>query len=283
MRTDDDFGTALRGLRRRVTPDEVGVPASLPAVRRVPGLRRDELAGLVGISEEHVKRLEQGRRRPSPGVVDALARALRLTPAEHTRLRALAGFAATPEADGRVPREITETARRMLDRLTEVAVCVCDATWTVLAANELWHSDVCTVPDAPGRDRNVVWRAFTETGPSVFRVPEKLAGFRATVVAELRDAARRYPADAELSSMIADLRDRSPEFVRLWDAPPSPGGHADRLRVPSPVHGHLDLDLDVLTLGPGDLRVVVYTASAADEAEDIRSDTSQRAVSGIVG
>jgi len=259
---DDDFGTALRTLRQRLTPREVGASASLPAVRRVPGLRRDELAGIVGVSEEHVKRLEQGRRRPSPSVVDALARALRLTSGEHARLRALAGFAAAPEPDGLVPREITETARRMLERLTEVAVCVCDASWTVLAANELWHSDVCTVPETPGRDRNVVWRAFTETGPSVFRVPERLAGFRATVVTELRDAARRYPADAELSSMIADLHARSPEFVQLWDAQPVEGGHADRLRVPSPIHGHLDLDLDVLTLNPGDLRVVVYTASA---------------------
>ncbi len=261
MRRDDDFGTALRTLRQRLTPGEAGVSASLPAVRRVPGLRRDELAGIVGVSEEHVKRLEQGRRRPSPSVVDALARALRLTPAEHDRLRALAGFAATPGPGARVPREVTGTARRMLDRLTEVAVCVCDASWTVLAANKLWHTDVCTVPETPGRDRNVVWRAFTETGPSVFRAPDRLAGFRATVVPELRDAARRYPADAELSAMIADLHARSPEFSRLWDAPPTPGGHADRLRVPSPVHGHLDLDLDVLTLNPGDLRIVVYTAS----------------------
>ncbi|MFI2362845.1 helix-turn-helix domain-containing protein [Promicromonospora sp. NPDC019610] len=267
MRQDDDFGTALRTLRRRITPGEVGVSASLPAVRRVPGLRRDELARVVGVSEEHVKRLEQGRRRPSPGVVDALARTLRLTSGEHARLRALAGFAASPEPDSLVPRKVTEPARRMLDRLTEVAVCVCDATWTVLAANELWHSDVCTIPDTPGRDRNVVWRAFTEAGPSRFRDPERLAGFRATVVAELRDTARRYPADAELSSMITDLHARSQEFSRLWDAPPAPGGHADRLRVPSPVHGHLYLDLDVLTLSPGDLRVVVYTASQPCDPE----------------
>ncbi len=249
----------MRSLRQRLTPAAAGIPASSLAVRRVPGLRRDELAGLVGVSEEHLKRLEQGRRRPSPGVVDALARALRLSPGEHDRLRALAGFAASPEPDGLVPHEVTETARRMLDRLTEVAVCVCDASWTVLDANKLWHTDVCTVPETPGRERNVVWRAFTEAGPSVFRAPERLAGFRATVVAELRDTARRYPADTELASMIADLHARSPDFGRLWDAPPAEGGHADRLRVPSPVHGHLDLDLDVLTLTPGDLRVVVYT------------------------
>ncbi|MCD5351296.1 helix-turn-helix transcriptional regulator [Kineosporia mesophila] len=261
MWRDDDFGNTLRTLRRRLTPDEAGVPASLPATRRVPGLRREELAGIVGVSGEHMKRLEQGRRRPSPSVVDALARALRLSPEEHVRLRALAGFAASPEPDGQVPREVTEPARRMLDRLTEVAVCVCDASWTVLAANELWHSDVCTVPETPGRDRNVVWRAFTETGPSVFEVPERLAGFRATVVAELREAARRYPADAELSSMISDLHALSPEFAQLWEAPPIPGAHADRLLVPNPVQGHLDLDLDVLTLHRGDLRVVVYTAA----------------------
>ncbi len=227
----------------------------------MPGLRRDELADLTGISEEHVKRLEQGRRRPSPSVVDALARTLRLSSPEHARLRALAGFAATPEPDGQVPREVTATARRMLERLSEVAVCICDATWTVLDANKLWHTDVCSVPDTPGRERNVVWRAFTEAGPSPFREPERLDGFRTTVVAELRDTARRYPADRELASMIADLQARSPEFAQLWDAPPTEGGHADRLRVPSPVHGHLYLDLDVLTLNPGDLRVVVYTAS----------------------
>ncbi|GAB7052358.1 helix-turn-helix domain-containing protein [Catenuloplanes indicus] len=260
MRQDDDFKTVLRSLRQRITPGEAGVPASLPAVRRVPGLRRDELAGLAGVSEEHLKRLEQGRRRPSPSVVDALARALRLGTEEHARLRTLAGFAATPEPDGRVPREVTETARRMLDRLTEVAVCVCDATWTVLAANELWYTDVCTVPPA-GRGRNVVWRAFTEIGPSVFQAPERLDGFRATVVAELRDAAHRYPADAELTSMITDLRALSPDFALLWDAPPVPGGHADRLRVPNPARGDLYLDLDVLTLNPGDLRVAVYTAA----------------------
>ncbi|MDP9796119.1 transcriptional regulator with XRE-family HTH domain [Catenuloplanes nepalensis] len=262
MRRDDDFGTALRTLRHRLTPREAGLPASLPAVRRVPGLRRDELAGIAGVSEEHLKRLEQGRRRPSPGVVDALARALRLGADEHARLRTLAGFAATPEPDGRVPREVTNTARRMLDRLTEVAVCVCDASWTVLAANDLWHTDVCTIPETPGRARNVVWRAFTEAGPSVFQDPERPDGFRGTVVAELRDTAHRYPADTELASMIADLRAGSPEFARLWDAPPATGGHADRLRVPSPVHGHLHLDLDVLTINPGDLRVVVYTATA---------------------
>ncbi|MFI5843096.1 helix-turn-helix domain-containing protein [Catenuloplanes sp. NPDC051500] len=261
MRRDDDFGTALRTLRYRLTPSEAGVPASLPAVRRVPGLRRDELAGVVGVSEEHLKRLEQGRRRPSPGVVDALARALRLGVDEHARLRALAGFASAPEPDGLVPREVTQTARRMLDRLTEVAVCVCDASWTVLDANKIWHADVCTVPDTPGRARNVVWRAFTEVGPSVFEVPDRLGGFRAAVVAELRDTARRYPADTDLASMVTDLRARSGEFAQLWDAPPVAGGHADRLRVPNPAHGHLYLDLDVLTLNPGDLRVVVYTAS----------------------
>ncbi|SFF10386.1 Helix-turn-helix domain-containing protein [Actinoplanes philippinensis] len=236
------------------------MPASLPAVRRVPGLRRDELAGLAGVSEEHLKRLEQGRRRPSPGVVDALARALRLGAEEHARLRALAGFAVTPQPERRVPREVTDTARRMLDRLTEVAVCVCDASWTVLEANKLWHTNVCTVPEA-GRGRNVVWRAFTETGPSVFLAPKRLDGFRATVVAELRDTARRYPADTELTSMITDLRALSPDFALLWDAPPAPGGHADRLRVPNPAHGDLYLDLDVLTLNPGDLRVAVYTAA----------------------
>ena len=270
-----DFGTSLRAFREQQTPQSAGIPASLPSVRRTPGLRRDELAGRAGISEEHLKRLEQGRRRPSPGVVDALARALRLSAGEHARLRMLAGFAVpplSPEAepppdgdplshpqDGLVPREITPAARRMLDRLTEVAACLCDASWTVLGGNRRWNATRCPAGTARGRGRNMAWRIFTDAPTDVSRTDEHLASFRAALVTDLRTAARRYPADPELHALIADLRAHGGEFARLWDAAPAMAHDHDRLNVPDPEHGRADLDKDVLTLAPGDLRVVVFT------------------------
>jgi len=269
-----NFGSSLRTFRERQTPQTAGIPASLPRVRRTPGLRRDELAGRAGISEEHLKRLEQGRRRPSPGVVDALARALRLTAGEHARLRMLAGFVAPPRPpgaesadgdllpyarNGLVPREITPAARRILDRLTEVAACLCDASWTVLGGNRRWNATRCPAGAARGRGRNMAWRIFTDAPTDVFRTDEHLASFRAAIVTDLRAAARRYPADPQLRALIADLRAHGGGFARLWDAAPATAHSHDRLNVPDPRHGRADLDKDVLTL-PGDLRVVVFTA-----------------------
>jgi len=254
----DDFGTALRELRGRVSPESAGIAPSLPRHRRVPGLRRDELAGRAGVSEEHLKRIEQGRRRPSPGVVDALAAALRLGGDDHERLRALAGFAAPPAGAGLVPREITPAARRMLDRLTDTPACVCDATWSVLAGNARWISYDCAAGSASGRERNMAWRVFTEAPTDVFRTPEHLAAVRAAMVAGLRAAARRYPADPELRSLIGDLHARGGVFPQLWNGPVrTPDG--DRIHVPDGQGGRTAFDKDVLTLTPGDLRVVVFT------------------------
>lgn len=255
----DDFGTALRSLRERISPESAGIPASLPRHRRVPGLRRDELAGRAGVSSEHLKRMEQGRRRPSPRVVDALAAALRLTADEHGHLRALAGFAASAARTGLVPRRITPAARRMLNRLSEVPACLCDATWSVLAGNERWNSHRCPAGLASGRDRNMAWRVFTEASSDVVRKPEHLAAVRASMVAGLRSAAHRYPADPELSSLIGDLYARGGAFARLWDDPFDHLDGLDRLHVPDGSGGRTLFDKDVLTLAPGDLRVVVFT------------------------
>lgn len=260
----------LRAFRERLTPDVAGVAADPPATRRVPGLRRNELARLAGVSEEHLKRLEQGRRLPSVGMVDALAGALRLDPDDHERLRLAAGFAAPdgegtrrPAPDrGRVPQEITPAARRILDRLTGVPTCLCDAAWNVLAGNRPWMAFNCGAATADGRGRNMAWRTFTDAPSTVFRTPAHLAGFRAAVVTDLRSAARRYPADPELRDLVRDLRAASPDFARLWHAEGPPPPHADRLRVHDPDLGSFTLDKDVLMVEPGDLRVVVFTAPA---------------------
>ena len=215
--------------------------------------------------------------------MDALAGALRLDSEEHARLCLLAGFAApgSGTADrglalaedwlpldvhaghaGRVPREVTAPARRLLDRLTEVPTCVCDATWTVLDANRSWVELDCggELPDR--HDRNVAWRLFTNAPTAVERDPEYLNGFRSSVVADLRSAVRRYPADPQLRGLVADLRAASGDFVRLWRAANPGQYHPDQLNIHHRSLGQIRLDKDVLTVQPGDLRVVVFTLAA---------------------
>ncbi|WP_328608533.1 helix-turn-helix transcriptional regulator [Amycolatopsis sp. NBC_00345] len=266
MGRDSDFGSILRAFRARLTPDAAGVPLVAPTPRRVPGLRRDELAYLAGVSEEHLRRLEQGRRLPSASVVDALAAALRLDRDDHEQLRLAAGFAAPdsrPETGGGpVPQEITPAARRILDRLTEVPTCLCDAAWNVLAGNPRWTAFNCGAGTGQGRDRNMAWRTFTDAPSTVFRSPGHLAGFRAAIAADLRAATRRYPADPGLRDLVRDLRAVSAEFAGRWDAEHRPRPQTDRLTVDDLKLGSFTLDKDVLTVEPGDLRVVLFSAPA---------------------
>lgn len=262
MRANDDFGAMLRQFRARVKPETAGIRPAPPATRRVPGLRRDELARLAGVSEEHLKRLEQGRRRPSRAVVDALAGALRLDQAEYARLCLLVGFAAPGGPTGssaRMPREITAAARRLLDRLTDVPTCVCDASWTVLAGNRPWTEADCG-DDVPGKyERNVAWRLFTDAPTHVLRSPEQLAAFKSSITADLRASLQRYPADPLLRGLVADLRAASEEFAALWTSAAAERFQPDHLTIHHPDRAPLPLDKDVMTIEPGDLRIAIFT------------------------
>jgi transcriptional regulator with XRE-family HTH domain len=248
----------LRRFRERLTPEAAGIPVSCSSGRRAPGLRREELAERAGISTDYLKRLEQGRRHPSPSVVDALAKALSLVDDEQERLRSAAGYVAPARPGSRVPREITPPARHMLDRLTEVPVAVCDAAWTVLAGNARWNAYDCGARARRERDRNIAWRIFTEAPTDVFRAPARLAAFQASLVADLRAAQRRYGGDPELQALIADLHGTNGEFTRLWHLHGPADHHGDRMSVSQPDGGALELDRDTFMVA-GDLRVVVFT------------------------
>jgi transcriptional regulator with XRE-family HTH domain len=142
-----ELGGVLRGWRERLQPAAAGLSGS-GGQRRSPGLRREELAALASVSPDYIKRLEQGRARPSPAVLDSLARALRLTRAEYEYFCVLAGQAAT--RTGQVPRHIGPGAQRLLDRLTDVPAAVYDAAWTMLACNASWAAllgDPAGLPD----------------------------------------------------------------------------------------------------------------------------------------
>src|SRR4051794_17134169 len=125
----DDLAASLRAWRDRLAPSAPGPR------RRAPGLRREEVARLAGLSVGYLTRLEQGRAtNPSPLVCAALARALRLSADERQTLFRLAGHAAPT---GRINRELTPGVQRMIERLGDLPVLVCDAAWQVIAKNRL--------------------------------------------------------------------------------------------------------------------------------------------------
>ncbi|MFJ1911339.1 helix-turn-helix transcriptional regulator [Streptomyces sp. NPDC088147] len=252
-----EFGKAVRRWRDRVSPETVGLPAG--GHRRAAGLRREELALLAGISVDYITRLEQGRAaHPSAQVVEALARALRLSGTERAHLFRLAGLA--PPGPETVPAYITPSVQRMLDRLTGTPVAVFDATWTLLMANPPYAALMGDPSGWRGNERNGVWRNLLGSGTRVRHTPEARRAFEAALVADLRAAADRYPADQRLRRLVEELRTHSERFTRLWESGAVGHHEAACKTIDHPRVGPLTLDCDVLTVATGDLRIMVYTA-----------------------
>ena len=259
-----EFGRTVRHWRDRVAPDAVGVPVGRR--RRARGLRREELAGLAGISVDYLTRLEQGRATsPSAQVVEALARALRVSDAERDLLFRLAGLAA-PGLDV-VSSRITPSVQHLLDRLANTPVAVYDATWTLVVANAPYDALMGQTTSWRGIERNSVWRNLIGPGTRAVHTPDEQAEFEARLVADLRLTAARYPTDQRLKRLIGELSAHSPRFVELWksgDLEP----HHDYGRhkvVDHPDVGLITLDCDTLIVAADDLRIMIYTAEPGTE------------------
>ncbi|GAA1581137.1 helix-turn-helix transcriptional regulator [Kribbella karoonensis] len=254
-----EFGRTVRRWRERVPPEAVGLPTG--SRRRAAGLRREELAGLAGISTDYLTRLEQGRATsPSSQVVEALARALRISDTERAHLFALSGHSA-PGPD-MVPSRITVGVQRLLDRLADTPVAVYDATWTLIAANAPYDALMGETARWQGLDRNALWRNFVGPGNRVVHTPEQKAALQASQVADLRRTAARYPADRSLRRLVQELSTHSPRFARLWerDDPEPQYDESKRKVVDHPTVGPITLDCDVLFVATDDVRLMVYTA-----------------------
>jgi transcriptional regulator with XRE-family HTH domain len=257
-----EFGQAVRRWRDRVTPEAAGLPVG--GHRRASGLRREELAQLGGISVDYVTRLEQGRARsPSAQVVEALARALRLSAIERAHLFRLAGL--NPPGPETVPTFINPSVHRLLDRLTGTPVAVFDASWTLLLANPPYAALMGDPSGWRGFERNTVWRHFAGPGSRAQHTPESLAQFHTGIVADLRATAERYPADPQLRRLITELRATSERFAELWGSGAAAEQEAGLKTILHPEVGPVKLDCDVLAVVGNDLRIMVYTAEPGTE------------------
>lgn len=260
-----ELGQALRHWRDRVPPHAAGLPSG--GHRRAAGLRREELALLAGISVDYVTRLEQGRAaNPSGQVVEALARALRLSGDERTYLFGLAGLV-SPGPD-LVPRHITPSVQRLLDRLVDVPVAVYDAAMTLLLANSMYAALVGDPSGLCGLERNDVWRIFMGAPTWVRHTPEERSACEVGMVSELRTTAYRYPADRQLRRLIAELRTHSERFAELWDAGVVGRFESWPKTIEHPQVGPLTLDCDLLRVEKSGLYIVVYSAQPGSSAAE---------------
>ncbi|TCC11201.1 helix-turn-helix transcriptional regulator [Kribbella soli] len=260
-----ELGRTLHAWRDRVTPSEVGLPCG--GKRRAPGLRREELAHLAGLSVDYIVRLEQGRSdSPSAQVLTALARALRLSDAERNHLFVLAGE--VEPSPGQVSAYIPPGVQRIVDQLEGAPLCVCDAAWTMITWNPLFAALIGDPSQSHGRRRNIIYKHFVEPGDRIVMTPEQQQNFRNAMVTDLRASLSRYPRDADLRALIEELRAGYVDFAQLWDQPLVGFHQSERKTIRHPEVGTFDIDCDVLAVPGSDLRIVVYTAAPNTEAAE---------------
>ncbi|MGW4641016.1 helix-turn-helix transcriptional regulator [Sphaerisporangium sp. NPDC004334] len=255
----------LRHCRTRLTPAAVGLPHG--ARRRTPGLRREEVAQLAGMSTDHYTRLEQGRgSRPSRQMLAAVARALRLARDERDHLFHLAGE--EPPRDRPTTEHVRPGLLLVLDRLTDTPAQVVNDRGDILAQNAMakaLHGDASARPEA---ERNIVWRYFTDPSARELFPAEDHGRAARVAVADLRATLARRPDDARLAGLVRGLRARSEEFAALWDAHDVAVRRSDVKRFLHAVVGPLELDCEVLLSPEHDQRLVVYTARPGSESHE---------------
>ncbi|MGH3638968.1 MAG: helix-turn-helix transcriptional regulator [Mycobacterium sp.] len=263
-----ELGAFLRSRRERISPSDVGLPAGTR--RRTPGLRRDEVAHLAFISTEYYTRLEQVRApHPSREVLAGLARALRLSDAEHDHLHRLAGVEPAPPPGP--PRVVRQSILDLLTRLPHAAAIVTSATYEVLAWNDLACALMEDFSALSRWDRNLARRAFLgpphPDGRRLYGVSDA-DEFARTCALHLRTAVTRYPDDPETAELIAELCSGSAEFAQLWAAHDVRARPALCKTFSHPAVGPVTVSCDSLDIADRDQRVVIYTAQPGSPSEE---------------
>jgi transcriptional regulator with XRE-family HTH domain len=260
-----ELAAFLRARRAQLAPRDVGLPADMePGRRRTPGLRREEVAELAGLSLTWYTWLEQGRRvAASPQVIDALARALLLEAGQHRYLRRLAGFADLTEHP---PTPAADRAQRLVDSLMPNIASVYDGHFDFVAWN-LAYSRIRTDPaELPPDQRNLLWWMFTDhRNRAMMRDWESAAR---AILSQFRAVAGRRPDDKRLTAVVTALAAASPEFSAWWQEYPVNEFRPATIGLSHPAAGELDLQLFQLRMveDPDLLLVLQLPATGEDRA-----------------
>lgn len=259
-----DLAAFLRARRARLRPSDVGLPDG--GRRRTPGLRRQEVAQLAGMSVDYYVRLEQGRGpRPSRQVLYALARALMLTRDERAYLFRVAGE--TPPPTGGPSRELAPGLRYLIESMREIPAYVLDAKYDVLAWNRLATHFIGDLFSVPESERNMIRWLFRQPDDDPHWDEEETVRFARGSVADLRAAYARYPGDRGIENLVTELLGTSPRFARMWAEQEVEERRSVVKRVNHPVAGPLEFECRVLHVPDTDQRLVVYCAEPGSPTE----------------
>ncbi|MER5435452.1 helix-turn-helix transcriptional regulator [Streptomyces sp. NPDC002588] len=257
-----ELGRFLRARRARVTPADVGLPEG-PGLRRTPGLRREELATLAGVSIDYYTRLERGREtNPSPSVVDALAAALLLDGDEREHLRDLAAHAARSGAcePATAPsRVVARGVELLLESMRPHPAHVVDRTMQLIAWNPGGLRLMAGLADWPPARRNIVRYVFLH--PAARTLFEDWEYQIRGCVARLRTLAGIEPDAPDLTDLVDELLLKSRDFARLWEQYDVRGNTTGRKTFHHPGIGDVTFGYQVMELeGAGGHRLVAYHA-----------------------
>lgn len=271
MDGSSELGDFLKSRRAALRPEEVGITPH-PTRRRVTGLRREELATLASISITHYTRLEQGRATTaSDGMLESIARTLRLTDDETAHLKALARPAAASRPAPPRVAHASASARQLLEAMTHVPAVIMDRRNDVLAWNQLGHALLAghlapESPDTPSARPNLTRMLFLD---DQYRELYANWGEQAQLaVAALRLVAGRHPDDRALAELIGQLTMNSDEFASRWARHPVRTCTSGVKHLRHPLVGALELSFDNLIIpGTSGQRLIAYTAEPGSPSE----------------
>ena len=250
------LGAFLRSRRDRLTPAQAGI-APFPGPRRVPGLRKEELAVLAGLSADHYSRLEQGRQHTlTEEVLTALARALRLDETERAHLRDLAAPARRRASGWEASQRPDPGLLRLMTGLGHLPTLLLGRRSEVLATGPLLAS-VLGVDHQPGSS----FARWLFLDPGARQRIVNWSDFASAAVGAMRYEVGRHPDDRRLAALVAELRAADPDVARWWDD----HGVTDRTsvtkRIAHPVAGPLEFGIEAVVVPHDpDQRLVIYTA-----------------------
>jgi transcriptional regulator with XRE-family HTH domain len=253
----------LRNRRGRIAPADVGLPATNR--RRTPGLRREEVAQLAGMSATWYTWLEQKRAiGVSSGVLDSLARVLRLDPAERMQLFQLA--LRQPVLDSLSKREtVSPLIRRLLDQTDPIPAFVLGRRWDVLAWNRAALAFFLDFEQVPANERNMLWLVFTNATLRSLLVNWRSRG--QDTLARFRADYGRHAGEEHFVQLVDRLKSVSPEFAQWWprhDILPMTEGRND---YDHPLAGRMIVEHSTFSVSDNpELRLIVFLAAAVSNS-----------------
>ncbi|MDF1488472.1 helix-turn-helix domain-containing protein [Tessaracoccus caeni] len=260
------LGSFLRARRQEVTPEMAGLSEGY-GLRRVPGLRREEVARLACISTDFYTRLEQGRRPASERVLDSIADALQLSEDERSYIFALAGKEQDLPRTRQRSLEIRPVLKYLLDELTGTPAMVVGPSLNLLAWNPMASAILGDIESQLPKRQNYLWALFTD--PRMRLLYKNWEHVAEMAVAHLRVEAGRRPNDPEIAELVSDLSAQDEFFTTLWSSHPIAYRAEGKKKIRHPLVGEFEVTWEALSaVADPDQQLLIWTAAPGSSSAD---------------